>query len=55
MAKINANWHLQNKMPKNPSLDERIAWHVAHVKNCRCREMPETIKKEIEKKGSAVS
>lgn len=27
-SKLNAQWHTQNKMPHNPSLDQRIAWHL---------------------------
>ena len=46
---INKEWHLKNRMPKNPTLDERINWHIDHSKNCSCREMPESIRKEIEK------
>jgi hypothetical protein len=34
---INKEWHLVNKMPKNPSFEERVKWHVAHNKNCSCR------------------
>jgi len=48
--KINKEWHLKNKMPKNPTLEERIIWHIGHSKNCRCREMPENIKEEIKKR-----
>lgn len=36
-------------MPKNPSEQERIKWHKAHAKHCHCREMPESIKKLIQK------
>jgi len=45
---INKEWHLKNKMPKNPTLEERTNWHIAHSKNCTCREMPDSIRKEIE-------
>ena len=48
--KLNKEWHLKNRMPKNPTLDERIQWHIEHSKNCSCREMPESIKTEIEKR-----
>jgi len=34
---INKNWHLANKMPKNPNLDQRVKWHVEDAKNCQCR------------------
>jgi len=33
---INAEWHRKNKMPKNPTLDERLKWHKEHAKNCNC-------------------
>jgi hypothetical protein len=34
---INAKWHLSNKMPKNPTEEVRIKWHIEHLKNCPCR------------------
>jgi len=30
--KINKEWQLKNKMPKNPTFEERINWHIAHSK-----------------------
>ncbi len=54
MSKINAAWHKKNRMPKNATLDQRIRWHVAHVKACGCREMPASIRREVEAKKRAV-
>jgi hypothetical protein len=48
--KINANWHLKHPMPKNPTLDQRIAWHLEHIKHCSCREIPEKLKTEMKKR-----
>ena len=48
--KINKKWHELNPMPKNPTLEERIQWHVSHARACKCREMPESMVKEIRKK-----
>ena len=48
--KINKEWHMKNKMPKNPTLEERIKWHSEHAKHCSCREMPESMRKEIKKR-----
>ncbi len=45
---INKEWHLKNKMPKNPSQKERMEWHVEHNKNCDCRKPTEKLKKEID-------
>lgn len=47
--KINAAWHLKHKMPKNPTLDQRIKWHLEHQKHCQCRPIPDTLTKAIEK------
>ncbi len=48
MSKINAEWHRANRMPKNPTEAQRIAWHRAHAANCACREMPESVRKLLE-------
>jgi hypothetical protein len=44
---INKEWHLKNKMPKNPTAEQRIKWHIAHAKNCSCRPIPEKLAQEI--------
>jgi len=51
MSKINAEWHKKNRMPKSPNLEERIKWHKAHAKACKCREMPENIRNLIKNRG----
>ncbi|MBI4712792.1 MAG: hypothetical protein HY762_05780 [Planctomycetes bacterium] len=38
--KINKIWHLKHRMPKNPSIEERIKWHLAHSRHCACRPTP---------------
>ena len=48
--KINKEWHEKNRMPKNPTLDERIQWHLAHQQHCTCRETPKKIAEEIAKR-----
>jgi len=48
--KINKEWHQKNRMPKNPTLNERVSWHTEHSKICLCREMPDSIKIEIQKR-----
>ncbi|MBS1584788.1 MAG: hypothetical protein JSS82_04515 [Bacteroidetes bacterium] len=52
--KINSEWHLAHRMPKNATLDERIEWHIAHAKHCNCREMPEKLKEEMKKRNIKV-
>lgn len=37
---FNKKWHEKHKMPKNPSLKERIKWHKEHQEFCGCRPVP---------------
>jgi DNA-binding FrmR family transcriptional regulator len=46
--KINKEWHQANKMPKNPTQEERIKWHIEHAKNCSCYPISSKLAKEIE-------
>ena len=48
---LNKDWHLANKMPKKPTIDQRINWHLEHSKNCNCRPLDGKILKEIKKRG----
>lgn len=41
--KINKEWHEKHKMPKNPTMEEKIKWHKEHARNCGCRPMPKSI------------
>ena len=49
--KMNKEWHLKHAMPKNPSIDQRIKWHLEHQKNCSCRPIPEKLAEEMKKRG----
>jgi hypothetical protein len=51
MMKLNKEWHLKNKMPKNARFAERVKWHLAHSKNCSCRPIPEKLLDEMQKQG----
>ncbi len=48
--KINREWHLNNNMPKNTTLEQRIQWHLEHEKNCKCRPIPAKLLEEMAKK-----
>jgi hypothetical protein len=37
---INAEWHRAHRMPKNPTLEQRLAWHREHAEHCDCRKPP---------------
>jgi len=49
--KINKAWHEANKLPRTATLEQRLDWHLAHAANCGCREIPKTIKRELEARG----
>lgn len=50
--KLNTEWHLKHPMPKNPSIEQRIAWHLEHLKHCHCREdIPARLKEEMIKRN----
>jgi hypothetical protein len=37
---INAAWHRKHPMPKNPTVEQRVAWHREHAVECACRPVP---------------
>ncbi len=47
MSTINREWHVENRMPANPSIDQRLTWHVEHAKHCGCRLISEKLAAEI--------
>lgn len=46
MNTINAIWHKANRMPNNPTVEQRLHWHIEHEKHCTCRPLPEKLKAE---------
>jgi hypothetical protein len=47
---INREWHEKNKMPKNPTFEERVYWHIEHQKNCTCAPIPRKLAEEMKEK-----
>jgi hypothetical protein len=51
MGKINKAWHEKHPMPKNPTLDQRVEWHLEHRLACGCRsDLPDSIRKELKRR-----
>jgi hypothetical protein len=48
-SKLNADWHLAHKMPKNPTPKQRLDWHVAHAKACACRPLTASMLAKLKK------
>jgi len=52
MNNINKGWHEKNKMPQNPSFEQRVEWHREHAKHCNCRPgFPKKLEEEMKKRG----
>ena len=48
--RINAEWHNTHPMPKNPTVEQRIAWHIEHARECACRPIPAKLREEISRR-----
>jgi len=49
--KINKEWHSAHIMPKNPTFEQKVNWHLEHQKNCACRAIPSKLLAEMKKMG----
>jgi hypothetical protein len=52
-VKPNAAWHDAHRLPRNAKLDERIAWHREHARECGCRPIPAKLFEQMQKQGLA--
>jgi hypothetical protein len=48
---LNKDWHLAHPMPRKPTLDQRIEWHLQHRQVCGCRDIPARLLAEITARG----
>jgi hypothetical protein len=48
---LNAAWHKAHPMPKNPTIGQRIEWHLEHQAHCGCRKIPGKLAGEMKKRG----
>jgi hypothetical protein len=49
---INKEWHLAHPMPPHATIEQRIHWHIEHLKNCGCRrDFPLKLKREMKKRN----
>jgi hypothetical protein len=46
---INAEWQRAHPMPRNPSFEERVAWHREHAVQGGCRRPPPDIADRLER------
>jgi hypothetical protein len=50
---MNAEWHQQNRMPRNASREQRLAWHRAHQLACACRSVPASLRAQLDAEAPA--
>ncbi|WP_197410744.1 hypothetical protein [Devosia epidermidihirudinis] len=50
---MNKEWHEAHPMPPNATLDQRVSWHIEHAKACACRSIPDSVLRELERRGIA--
>jgi hypothetical protein len=50
---LNREWHVRNPMPRPATLDDQVTWHIQHEMACGCREMPQSIRREADRRSSA--
>ena len=48
MKPLNREWHRLHPMPVRPSREQRVKWHVEHKLVCGCREVPASLKADVE-------
>jgi hypothetical protein len=48
---MNAAWHKTHRMPASPTVEQRMAWHIEHARECACREIPPKLLAEMKKRG----
>jgi len=46
----NTEWHLKHQLPKNPTLVQRVKWHMEHARRCPCPSQDEDIMEELKKR-----
>lgn len=49
-SKLNKEWHLAHRMPKNLTFEQRVKWHLQHQKHCGCRKIPGALEQEMKKR-----
>ncbi len=46
--KRNDEWHSKNKISENPTIDQRVRWHIEHARHCPCQIVDDEILQEVE-------
>ncbi|MGA7124636.1 MAG: DUF1801 domain-containing protein [Polyangiaceae bacterium] len=44
---MNVEWHQKHVLPRGASLEDRVAWHREHQKQCACRPIPPKLAEQM--------
>jgi len=47
---MNKIWHVENKLPQNATMEQRLQWHKEHQAHCACRTAPQSLLQTIKQK-----
>jgi hypothetical protein len=45
----NTQWHAKHQLPTNPTLEQRVQWHLEHARRCPCPSQDEDILEDLKK------
>ena len=48
---MNREWHLAHVLGSKAPMDQRIEWHLEHVRVCGCAPVPASVMAEIRARG----
>jgi hypothetical protein len=51
IQRLNAAWHKKHPMPPRATVEQRIAWHLDHARQCACRPIPAKLHAEIRRRA----
>jgi hypothetical protein len=51
MPALNAEWHREHVLGSTAPMDDRVAWHLEHARECGCRDIPASVVAELERRG----
>jgi hypothetical protein len=50
---MNKDWHANNRMPKNATMEQRIRWQEEHARVYGCRPLQASVRAVIERSQTA--
>jgi hypothetical protein len=45
----NTEWHAKHRLPTNPTLDQRMQWHMEHARRCPCPSQDQDLLEDLKK------